>query len=114
MTDKPIGNARPVGGDYFVLGYNRRSKYNLYYYLLKFRVDDYWIYKCSNKFRCVKIEDLMNFKYAGYILFKKDIYSKEHIENWVSYLHSVNRDSFIYLARPFPPFNPEDKIVIKK
>jgi len=115
MTNKTIESVREVGGDCFILTYSRRSVNNLQFYLDKFNHEDYYIYKSTNRFKEVSYEDLLEFKNGGYIFFKKDLYDKNHIDNWIEYvkIFSVCRN-FNYLNHPFPPFNPEDKIKIKK
>jgi len=111
MTSKTILNIRKVGGYYFTLYYLRRSELTLDFYLNQFNEEDYWIYKSTDKFREVTYEDLLEFKYANYIFFKKDIYNKEHIDKWVEFIDSIGGIKF--LNKPFPPFNPS-KIIIKK
>jgi len=114
MTNKTIKSVRKVGGDYFYLQYIRKSNKNLQFYLNQFNHEDYYIYKSSDRFKEVSYNDLLEFKYAGYIFFKKDIYDKNHIDMWINYLYSIKDMRFLYLNIPFPPFNPEDKIKIKK
>jgi len=111
MTDKSISNRRIVGGDYFFLlkqtGFNKKLKD----YLPLFNFDDYWCYKTTNKFRQVDYQTFINFEYAGYIFFRKDLYIKEHIERWVEFFISLG--GIPYLTKPTPPFPPE-KIIIRK
>jgi len=114
MTNKTIGNRRKVGGDYFFLQKEKISDKNLQFYLNQFNPKDYYIYKSTNRFKEVNYEDLLEFKYSGYILFKKDLYDKEWIDIWIDFLSYVKTNSFQYLSKPFPAFNPEDKIKIKK
>jgi hypothetical protein len=111
MTSKTIENHGKVGGDYFKLIYSRRSKLTLDFYSDKFNPDDYWIYKSTGRFREVTYNDLLEFKYSGYSLFKKEIYNKELIDTWIEFMNRTTR--FYYLAKLFPPFKPE-KIIIKK
>lgn len=114
MTNKTIGNRRKVAGYYFSLQKEKSSKNNLQFYLDIFNHQDYYIYKSTNRFKEVSYDDLLEFKYAGYIFFKKDMYSKEWIDIWIEFLSDVKTISFYYLVKPFPPFNPEDKIKIKR
>lgn len=109
MTDKKnhIENRRPVGSECFYIKYTRRSSNNLNFYLDQFNIKDYWIYKYSNKQIEVTVEEFMDFKYVGYIFYKKSLYDKEHINKW------INFDNFNYLIRPLPPYDP-NKIIIKK
>lgn len=110
MTDKTIENIRKVGSYNFELIYSRRSELTLDFYLKQFNPNDYWIYKSTGKFRKVTYQELLEFKYASYIFFKKDIYDKEYINKWIEF---SNRLYIPFLSKPFPPFNPS-KIIIKK
>jgi hypothetical protein len=100
-----------VNGDWFFLYYLRVSNISLDFYLKQFNIDDYWIYKYSNKQKLVSIEEFMKFEYAGYIFFRKELYDKEHIELWV--LKFNNFTGIQFLHKPLPPFSPT-KIIIKK
>lgn len=116
MINKTIECARQPRSDYFKLYWtrSRRSNKNLQFYLDQFDHKDYWIYKSTNVFKEIFYEDLLEFKYSGYIFFKKNIYSKDHIENWIKYLKFINLTrSFQYLSKPFPNFDPYKKIIIK-
>jgi len=112
MTDKTIGNGRKVGGDYFGLKYLRSSKLKLDYFLNKFNPDDYFIYKTTDKQKLITLEDLIEFKYSYYIFFRKDLYDKEFIDMWIKWLKTIGGIKF--LDKPLPPFNPSDKIEIRK
>ena len=118
MTTKTITNGFQVGGDYFKLIYSRKSTKSLDFYIEQFNPDDYWIYKTTNKQRRVTIEELKDFKYSGYTLFKKSLYDKEHIDCWIKMFQEFGRytrsGGIQYLSKPLPPFKPEDKIKIKK
>jgi len=92
-----------IGGECFLLAKAKRSNLKLEYYLNQFDVDDYWILKSTNRFRLVDIEDLLTFKYAGFFLFKKSIFSKEWIEEWIEFLYKELKISIPYLSKPFPP-----------
>ena len=114
MTDKPIENARIVGGDCFKLIYGRRSDKKLTDFLPLFNFGDYWCYKTTNKFREVDYQTFISFKYGGFTFFRKDLYKKEHIERWVQFfIVSHSSGSIQYLSKPTPPFPPE-KIIIRK
>lgn len=54
------------------------------------------------------------YKYARYILFKKDLYTKKYLDMWIEFLSKIRNLRVYYLDKPFPPFNPQDKIKIKK
>lgn len=114
MTNKTIQSSREVGGDYFNLKYLRSSNKNLQFYLDKFDINNYYIYKSTSRFKEVNYNDLLEFKYVGYILFKKDIYNKECIDMWIDWLYKVDKSKFLFMDKPFPAFSPEDKIKIKK
>lgn len=111
MTDKTISSGAKVGGDYFYLRYLRSSDKNLEYYLDQFNIDDYYIYKFTDRVRRVTDEDLYHFNYSGYIFFKKDIYNCEEIDDWIDYLKEYNM-SFKFLTKPFPPMYIREKIRI--
>jgi hypothetical protein len=114
MTDRTIEKGREPGSDYFRLYYSRKGGRELQFYLDQFDINDYWIYKGSNQFREVSIEDLYEFKYASYTLFKKDVYNKEIINNWIDIILSIDKSKFNYLIKPFPPEYVKDKIRIIK
>jgi len=102
--------------DYFFLQYHRTDIYRkpLLYWLKQFNIEDYWIYKMTNKQKLVSIEDVIKFNNAGYIFFNKDKYKKEHIENWlVNFYYKAGRSGISYMNKPTPPFSPQ-KIIIKK
>jgi len=110
MTDKPIRNKRVVGGDYFILFYHRQYNKKLTDFLPLFNPDDYWCYKTTGLFKEVDYQDFINFKYAGYTFFRKDLYKKEHIDMWVEFCNGLSVSK--YLNKPTPPFNPS-KVIIR-
>ena len=101
MTDKPISNGRPVGGDYFYLKYLRSSEKTLDDYLKLFNPEDYWIYKYTKEQRPITTQELYEFKYAGYIFFRKTTYDNEYIMEWLRLITPIN--GMNYLIKPFPP-----------
>ena len=106
-----IENVRPVGGDCFKLMYARRSNETLESHLKKFNYNDYWVLKSSGHQRLVTYDDLLEFKYASYIFFKKDLYDIDKIIEWIEYFKSMG--GVQYLDKPTPPFNPKKiKIVV--
>jgi len=111
MTDKSISNGRVVGGDYFKLLYSRSSNKKLTDFLPLFNFGDYWCYKNTRHQFIVDYETFINFKQAGYIFFRKDLYKKEDIERWVEYIIGLGGIQFLH--KPTPPFPPE-KIIIRK
>ena len=114
MTTKTIINARPVGGDYFKLIYSRSSNLNLSDFLPLFNFEDYWCYKITNCQRLVTYDDLLEFKYACYIFFRKELYDKEHINMWIMWFRITYSNHLPqFLDKPVPPFNPT-KVIIRK
>jgi hypothetical protein len=115
MTSKTIENDGIVGGDYFKLIYSRRSNKYLSDFLPLFNFDDYWCYKITNRQRQVTYKEFLEFKYSGYILFKKDIYQIFHMDMWIENLKIFSGRSgcIQFLSKPVPPYHPT-KIIIKK
>jgi hypothetical protein len=102
---------RNIDDNCLVLSNASKSNKSLSYYLDQINPNDYWIYKRSNAQKLVTLEELLEFKWVGYILFKKSVYNIEEIETWIRYM---NKNFHIqFLDRPFPPFHPK-KIIIKK
>ena len=99
------------GNDYFGLIRCRRSNLYLKDLLTLFNIDDYYIMKRSGKQRIVSIEDVKEFRHAGYTFYRKDLYDLEHIENWLDFINN-DLGSLPYLTKPLPPFSP-NKIIIK-
>ena len=110
MTDKTISNINKVGGNYFGLYYLRSSKNNLDFYLEQFNIEDYWIYKSTRKQRQLSIEELYEFKYSGYILFKKDIYDYKEIDEKLKLIWEKLK--FMYLIKPLPSLSIIKKIKV--
>jgi hypothetical protein len=113
MTDKTIVLINCITSKWFKLIYSRKETKTLQDHLDKFNIEEYFIYKVTNRQRQVSIEDLYEFKYGGYILFKKDIFDKEYIDIWIEYLNQDKLRGIQYLSKPLPPFNPS-KIIIKQ
>ena len=106
-------NGRPVGGDYFKLMYARKSNKKLEDYLPLFNKEDYYILKSTYHQRLVTYDDLLEFKYSGYIFFKKDLYDIDKIMIWVDWFNDNIKGKSGYLNKPTPPFNPKKiKIVV--
>ena len=110
MTEKTIECGRVVGSDYFKLIRSRRSDRLLKDFLPLFNFDDYWCFKITRHQRLVEYSELLEFKYSGYIFYKKDLYLLDHIICWVAWCKNIG--GIQYLNRPLPPFNPK-KIIIK-
>lgn len=113
ITDKSIYNLRVVGSDDFVLLYTEihPGRKKLKDYLPLFDFDDYWCYKKTRNQVVVDYETFINFNYAGYTFFKKDLYIKKDIDRWIEFFISLG--GIQYLTKPTPPFSPE-KIIIRK
>ena len=113
MTDKNIiCVSNEVGSDWFKFIFSRKSDKKLDYYTNQFNLDDYYIYKCTSAFREVSIKDFLDFKYSGYILFKKDLYCNQEIDEWIDFVRSIIKGQLTYLNKPFPPKSIREKIKI--
>lgn len=106
-----IENGREVGGDYFRLIYSRKCNKKLEDHLSKFNPDDYWIVKATRHQRFVSYDELLEFKYAGYTLFKKDLYDIDKIFKWIDFFNELC--GIQYLVKPIPPFSL-NKIIVRK
>ena len=82
----------------------------LEYHLEKIDLDNYYIYKKTAHFREVTKEQFLEFKYAGYIFFKKDLYCNQEIDEWIEYIKPIGVVKF--LIKPFPPKSIREKIKI--
>jgi hypothetical protein len=98
-------------GDWFLLGRAKRSKETLQYYLNQINIDDYNIYKASNKFKLSCKEDLFNMKYARFFLIKKelDINTIEAID--ILY-NKLKLNGLTYINKPFTSIDILKKIKI--
>ena len=105
---KTIVNVREVGGDCFRLVYVRKSNLYLKDYINKFNLEDYWIFKSTGNQRQVSVEEFLDFRYASYILFKKDLYDLQNIKDWIEFVNTFL--TFTYLVKPFPPEYVKQKI----
>lgn len=103
---------RKIGGKWFEIRFEKKSNITLQYYLELFNQEDYHIVKSSDKQRFISYDQFIDFRYVGYLFFKKDIYDIEHIKIWLNFLPTIGGIKF--LNRPFPPFNPYEKIKLKK
>lgn len=111
---KTIENGRKVGGDYFILKNLRRSNLYLKDFISRFDFDDYWCFKATNVQKLINYEEFLEFKYASYIFFKKDLYDVNRILEWVEWSKIIfNGNGLQYLVIPTPPFPPQ-KIIIRK
>ena len=100
---------RKMNGDYFVIQkvYRKEKRNKPYLYILtdKLKINDYYIYKYTGKFHQVSTKEFFDFKYAGYVFFRKELYEKKWLDIWIDW---TNKNTNItYLVKPFPPFNPQ-------
>ena len=105
-----IENPRKVGGDYFLLIKSKRSDKYLKDFIHLFNIDDYWCYKVTNRQRLVNEQEFLDFKHSGYIFFKKNIYDKNNIDEWIDFIYNVGSK---YLNKSTPPFSP-NKVIIRE
>jgi len=106
-----ISSSRKVGGDYFRLMFVRVYNTPLKYYLDKFNHNDYHILKFTNNQRLITYDELLEFKYCGYVFFKKS-FNIESILEWCKFINDFDKCHPQYLVKPTPPFSPS-KIIIK-
>jgi len=85
---------------------SRRSNLSLDYFIKDINLDDYIIIKRTNNFRILEEKDIE--KYAGFLLIKKDEFDEDNFNRWNDWLK--NNVSTKYLSKPFPNFNPFEKI----
>lgn len=112
MTDKTIDNIGKVGDYYFSLEYLRSSNKKLDYYLNQFNIEEYWIYKATDKQRRVSIQQLYEFKNARYIFFKKELYDYKEIDETLKLMKEIIMLKF--LDKPLPSIDIIKKIKIKE
>lgn len=80
--------------------------------VMAYDYSNYYIYKGSASQREVTYEEFFKFEYSSYVFFQKDVYDKNHIEMWLKYLKE-NKLHLLFLDNYFPPFDPNEKIIIK-
>jgi hypothetical protein len=71
-----IENRRKVGSDYFIIKKLTQSNKDLDYFTNQFEPDDFYIMKATGRFKQVSTKEFFDFKYAGYVFFKKELYEK--------------------------------------
>jgi hypothetical protein len=65
----------------------------------------------------MRIKELIEFKFAGYIFFNKKIYNDTEIDEWIQFYHEELKfggGGSSYLSKPFPPKTLMKKIRIKQ
>lgn len=108
---KTILSSREIGGDYFRFQELKKSNLYLKDFIDKFNFSDYWCFKTPRHQKLVNYEDFLEFKYSGYIFFKKDLYDINKILEWIEWCKMIG--GIQYLNKPTPPFPPQ-KIIIRK
>jgi hypothetical protein len=96
------------GFNIFLLGKRRRSELDIYYWLTKFNINEYNIYKGTQNFRLLDLEDFLSLRYSRFYFIKKELDINTKI--WIEYLKEVNI-RVLYLDK-IPNFNPYEKIKI--
>jgi len=83
---------KPLIRDYGVhIGKASDSKYNFYDYINTLDLNNYFIYKSSNKIKIITISDFKMFSYSQYLLIKKDRFDiKQNIDKWVLWFDKNN------------------------
>lgn len=74
--------------------------------------DFFYVIYTFNQRLITEYSDLLNFDYAVYIFFRKELYNIDHILLWTKYIKDIGGIQFI--DRPLPPFDPYKKIKIIK
>jgi hypothetical protein len=111
MTNKPIGNSRKIGGDYFNLQYSNSSSKKLGDHISQFNFEDYWCFKGSHRQRLTSYEELLEFNHSKYTFFRKDLFPLIRITEWIDWM--VNLGGINFLDKPTPPFSPQKVKIIK-
>jgi hypothetical protein len=111
MTERAISSTRTVGGDYFSLIYSKPSKNKLGDFLGDFNFDDYWCFKATHRQRLASYEDLLEFKNAEYVFFRKDLYQLNRLTEWIDWM--VDLGGIQFLHKPTPPFSPAKVKILK-
>jgi hypothetical protein len=115
MTDKKVVFLKYENYIKIIYSKTYNSAMRLDYYLQQFNIEDYWIYKSTNKQKQVSIEELYDFNYSGYILFKKDKYDYKEIDESLKLKEEkIGNHAFSYLNKPLPPLSIIKKIKIKE
>lgn len=101
------------GEYYFILIKSRRSDKSFEYFLKDINIDDYVYIKQTNSFRIIQKDELK--KYAGVFFIEKEKFDLDNFNNWGDWNKEnsyglANGNMFHFLSRPFPNFNPFDKI----
>jgi hypothetical protein len=112
MTDKRLVYNGTIGGDFFSINYTKIKKgFCIEELLNRFNIDDYWIYKSTDKSRIISKEDFYKFKYSKYIFFLKTKYNSEDIDEWIKFIKD-NEIMIKFISNKFPDISIRDKIKI--
>jgi hypothetical protein len=65
----------------------------------------------TNVQHMVEESDFINFLHSGYIFFKKDVYPKNRLTEWIYWMKDLG--GIQYLSKPTPPFNPQKVKILK-
>ena len=112
MTEKRFEDIGFIGEDFFGIYYTKTIKgFCIEELLNRFNIDDYWIYKSTDKSRIISKEDFYKFRYSQYNFYKKTKYTIEYIDEWIKFL----KDNYIptnFISKKFPDISIRDKIKI--
>jgi hypothetical protein len=100
--------------DWFLIQRLNKSSTPIEYYLDQLNLDEWYIYKMTANFRRASIEELIEFKYAGYIFFNNKIYDYIIIDEWIEFYQQELKLGDGYLSKPFPSKTLMKKIRIKQ
>jgi hypothetical protein len=103
-------NIGKLDGDYFRIWKNNKGGVELEFYIDRIEFKDYYIYKKSNKFKEVSVEDFKEFKYSAYIFFNKDLYNNIEIDKSIEWLYNNNNMYPQFLDKPLPRLENLKKI----
>jgi hypothetical protein len=106
--------------DWFSIIRSNKSLTPIEYYLYQLNLDEWYIYKMTGNFRRADINELLEFKYAGYIFFNKKFYDYIIIDEWIEFYYKElklcggSSGGSSYLSKPFPPIYIKNKVRIKQ
>ena len=86
-----------------------KGKYSLIEVVKLFNINDFIIYKQTDSIRRVEISDFLNLKYSGYVFLHKDKYTEDDMNTWINWFKD-NKYRILFVERPFPKFNPYERI----
>lgn len=106
-----------VGGDYFLV--SKRNSGSLYLSDIKFNIDNYNIYKASNRFRQLEYKEFQTQKYSKYFFIKKEL--DINTNEWIDFIYKtiklsnwhVSRLRLAFINKPFPNIDPNKIKIIE-